>query len=55
MAIDRKVEQATRTMLGHAMRHELDALADTIQSLGNETFLATSRCAWWHPPMLRST
>jgi hypothetical protein len=41
MAIDRKVEQATRTMLGHAMRHELDALADTIQSLGNETFLAT--------------
>ena len=41
MAIDRKVEQATRTMLGHAIRHELDALADTIQSLGNETFLAT--------------
>jgi hypothetical protein len=41
MAIDRKVEQATRTMLGHAMRHELNALADTIQSLGNETFLAT--------------
>src|ERR1700761_1674754 len=41
MGIDRKVEQAARTMLGHAMRHELDALADTIQSVGNETFLGT--------------
>jgi len=41
MGIDRKVEQAARTMLGHAMRHELDALADTIQSVGNETFLST--------------
>jgi hypothetical protein len=41
MGIDRKVEQATRTMLGQAMRHELDALADTIQSVGNETFLST--------------
>jgi hypothetical protein len=41
MGIDRKVEQATRTMLGHAIRHELDALADTIQSMGNETFLST--------------
>jgi hypothetical protein len=28
-------------MLGHAMRHELAALADTIQSVGNETFLGT--------------
>ena len=28
-------------MLGHAIRHELDALADTIRSVGNETFLAT--------------
>ena len=41
MGIDRKVEQAARTMLGHAMRHERDALADTIQSVGNETFLST--------------
>src|ERR1700729_4145839 len=45
MGIDRKVEQATRTMLGHAIRHELDALADTIQSVGNEKFLgAISLC-----------
>jgi len=28
-------------MLGHAIRHELDALADTIQSVGNEKFLST--------------
>jgi hypothetical protein len=41
MGIDRKVEQAARTMLGHAIRHELDALADTIRSVGNETFLGT--------------
>jgi hypothetical protein len=33
--IDRKIEQTTRTMLGYAIRHELDALADTIQSVGN--------------------
>jgi hypothetical protein len=41
MGIDRKIEQTTRTMLGHAMRHELDALADTIQAVGNEAFLST--------------
>jgi hypothetical protein len=41
MGIDRKIEQTTRTMLGYAIRHELDALADTIQSVGNETFLGT--------------
>jgi hypothetical protein len=41
MAIDWKVEQATRTMLGHAIRHELDALAETIHSVGKETFLGT--------------
>jgi hypothetical protein len=41
MGIDRKVEQATRTILGHAIRHELDALADAIRSAGNETFLST--------------
>jgi hypothetical protein len=39
MGIDRKVEQATRAMLGHAIRHEPDALADAIQSAGNETVL----------------
>jgi hypothetical protein len=38
MEIDRKVEQATRTMLGHAMRHELDALAGAIRSAWNDTF-----------------
>ena len=27
-------------MLGHAIRRELDALADTIQSVGNETLLS---------------
>ncbi len=41
MVIDPKVEQPTRTMLGHAVRHELDALADMIRSAGNETFLGT--------------
>jgi hypothetical protein len=41
MGIDRKVEEAARTMLGHAIRHELDALADAIRSVGNETFLGT--------------
>jgi hypothetical protein len=28
-------------MLGQAIRHELDALADTIRSVGDETFLGT--------------
>ena len=28
-------------MLGYAIRHELDALADAIQSVGNEKFLGT--------------
>jgi hypothetical protein len=40
MGIDRKAEQATRTMLGYAMRHELDALADTIRSTQSEVLLA---------------
>ena len=39
MGIDRKVEQATRTMLGHAMRHELDELAALMRTIGNETLL----------------
>jgi hypothetical protein len=29
--IDQKIEQSTRTMLGHAIRHELDDLADVIR------------------------
>ncbi len=39
MGIDRKAEQATRTMLGHAIRHELDDLAALKQSLGDDTLL----------------
>jgi hypothetical protein len=39
MGIDRKVEQATRTMLGHAIRHELDELAALMRTIGNETLL----------------
>jgi hypothetical protein len=39
MGIDRKVEQTTRTMLGHAMRHELDDLAALMRTAGNETLL----------------
>jgi hypothetical protein len=39
MGIDRKVEQATRTMLGHAIRHELDDLAALMQAVGNDTLL----------------
>lgn len=35
MRIDPKVEQPTRTMLGHAIRGELDELATTIRGLGN--------------------
>ena len=39
MGIDRKVEQATRTMLGHAIRHELDDLAALMRADGNESLL----------------
>ncbi len=41
MGIDRKVEQATRAMLGHAIRHELDDLASLIRTTGNETFVGS--------------
>jgi hypothetical protein len=37
MGIDRKAEQATRTMLGHAIRRELDDLAAQIRTAGGET------------------
>ena len=37
MGIDRKAEQATRTMLGHAIRHELDNLAAQMRMAGEET------------------
>jgi hypothetical protein len=39
MGIDRKTEQATRAMLGHAIRHELDDLAALMRTAGNETLL----------------
>jgi hypothetical protein len=37
--IDRKAEQATRTMLGHAIRHELDDLAALMRTVGNDSLL----------------
>ncbi len=40
MVIDPKVERPARTMLGHAIRHELDELADVIRNLGDEKFAA---------------
>src|ERR1700761_6436150 len=36
MAIDPRIEQPTRKMLGHAIRHELDELAALIQSAGSD-------------------
>src|SRR5260370_26622704 len=39
MAIDPKIEQPTRKMLGHAIRQELDDLAALIHAEGNPTFL----------------
>jgi hypothetical protein len=40
MVIDPKAEQPARTMLGHAIRHELDGLADDIRRLGDEKLAA---------------
>ena len=39
MPIDPKIEQPTRKMLSHAMRHELEDLAALIAAEGNETVL----------------
>jgi hypothetical protein len=36
MGIDPKIEQSTRTMLGHAMRHELEDLAALVGAAGDE-------------------
>jgi hypothetical protein len=41
MRIDPKVEAATRKMLGHAVRHELDELAAMILDVGNEVFFGS--------------
>lgn len=40
MGIDPKVERPTRTMLGYAIRHELDELADMISGLGGKKLAA---------------
>ena len=39
MPIDPKIEQPTRTMLGHAIRHELEDLASLIRAAGNDALL----------------
>jgi hypothetical protein len=41
MGIDRKIEQSTRTMLGHAIRHELDDLAALVRAEGSEALLGS--------------
>ena len=41
MPIDPKIEQPTRVMLGHAIRHQLGDLASVIQAEGNDTLLAS--------------
>jgi hypothetical protein len=40
MAIDPKIEQLTRQMLGHAIRHELEDLTALIRAVGDTTFAA---------------
>jgi hypothetical protein len=39
MGIDPKIEQPTRKMLGHAIRHELDGLAAVAQAEGSQVLL----------------
>jgi hypothetical protein len=41
MGIDPTIEQPTRKMLGHAIRHELDDLAAVVQAQGGEALLAS--------------
>ena len=41
MGIDPKIEQPTRTMLGHAIRHELNELAALVQAEGKEALLGS--------------
>lgn len=41
MGIDPKIEQPTRKMLGHAIRHELDGFAAVIQAEGGEVLLGS--------------
>ena len=41
MGIDPKIEQPTRKMLGHAIRHELDDLAALVQAEGSEALISS--------------
>ena len=41
MVIDRKIEKATRAMLGHAIRHELDDLTALMRTVESETVIGT--------------
>jgi hypothetical protein len=41
MGIDPKIEQPTRKMLGHAIRHELDELAALVRAQGSEVLLGS--------------
>src|ERR1700761_4480375 len=41
MGIDPRIEQPTRKMLGHAMRHELDGLAEVIRAEGNDVVIGS--------------
>jgi hypothetical protein len=41
MGLDPKIEQPTRKMLGHAIRHELDDLAALVRAEGNEALLGS--------------
>jgi hypothetical protein len=41
MGIDPKIEQPTRKMLGHAIRHELDDLAALVRAEGNDALLGS--------------
>jgi hypothetical protein len=41
MGIDPRIEQPTRKMLGHAMRHELDGLAEVIRAEGNDVLIGS--------------
>ena len=41
MGIDPKVEQSTRKMLGHAIRHELDDLASVVRAMGSEALVSS--------------
>jgi hypothetical protein len=41
MGVDPKIEQPTRKMLGHAIRHELDDLAALVRAEGSEALIGS--------------